>query len=65
MRMGGDSHTGASRTAYESARARLAGVPVLVPRTPAALGELLRLSPPLQPQAEHIVVWLEGLDRFD
>ena len=60
----GDARTGVSRTAYEAARARLEGVPVLVPRTPKALGELLAFSPPLQPQTAHVLVWLDGLDRF-
>ena len=60
----GEARAGVSRTAYEAARAKLAGVPVLVPRTPQALCDLLALAPPLEPQAAHVLVWLDGLDRF-
>lgn len=60
----GDARAGVSRTAYEAARTKLKGVPVLAPRTPEALCDLLALSPPLQPQADQVLVWLDGLDRF-
>ena len=58
----GEARAGASRTAFEVARSRIGSAFVLAPRTPRALRKLLALN--LQLEADHIVVWLDGLDRY-
>jgi hypothetical protein len=60
----GDPRAGASRTLLEAARQALGDVPLLAPRSPEALRELLSLDPSLRLGDRHVVVWLDGLDRF-
>jgi hypothetical protein len=60
----GEARAGVSRTAFQAALVKLADVPVLAPRTPDALRGLLNLDPPLHLDANHVLIWLDGLDRF-
>lgn len=60
----GDARAGVSRTTLEAARVALGDASVLAPRTPEALRELLELEPPLALDSQHLLVWLDGLDRY-
>jgi hypothetical protein len=60
----GDPRAGASRTALQAAGSVLPDAPVLAPRTPEALCELLAIDPPLQLGGRHALVWLDGLARY-
>jgi hypothetical protein len=60
----GDRRAGASRTAVEAVRAALGEAVILAPRSASALRELTELDPPLQLGGRHVLVWLDGLDRF-
>lgn len=60
----GEARAGASRTAFEAVRHTLGDAVLLAPRTPNAVVELLRLDPPLQLGDRHVLVWLDGLDRY-
>ncbi len=55
---------GKTRTACEVAGTALRDAPVIVPRSPEALGELLELHPPLDVSGPLRVVWLDDLARY-
>lgn len=60
----GTPRAGVSRTTLEAARAALPTAAVITPRTPAAVGELAALDPPLDIGDRPVLVWLDGLDRY-
>jgi hypothetical protein len=60
----GERRAGASRTAFEAARSALADAVVLAPRGAGALRELTVLDPSLHLGNRHVLVWLDGLDRY-
>lgn len=60
----GPALAGSSRTAYEAAAAALESAPVIAPRGPAALEELMALEPPFDLGGSTRIVWLDGLERY-
>jgi hypothetical protein len=58
----GGPRSGKTRTAAEAARQVFGDAPVLLPRDAGGLGVLFDLRPRLD--AEHAVLWLDGLERF-
>lgn len=60
----GPPRAGKSRTALECAARALPDARVIAPRDGDSLRELLELDPPLEPDASHAVLWLDGLERF-
>jgi len=55
---------GKTRTAHEAGSVALAAAPVIAPRSPDALADLLALDPPIDAGQHDRVVWLDDLARF-
>ena len=60
----GPHAAGSSRTGIEAVAAAVPDAPIIAPRGPAALEELLALDPPLDLGGGPRIVWLDGLERY-